>query len=101
MADIPLLLRGDKPTDSTDNVGSQDYSKTPAAVVAGAGYDDDMIKEIRAAARANVPWLRPDTSKPTPPLGPEYGKAMVERVKVRMKELKDNGKLNADGTYWY
>ena len=40
-----------------------------------------------------VPWLRPDLTKPTPPLGPEYGKHMVGRVKVCLggMDLKGEG----------
>jgi len=50
-----------------------------------------------------VPWLRPDTSKPAPPLGPEYGKALVVRIKELMADLQKQGKLDGgeDGVYWY
>jgi len=67
-------------------LGSKNYSKVPVAVITGAGYEteavDAMMKAVAGHSDAkHVPWLRPDTSKPAPPLGPEYGKAMVSRVK--------------------
>jgi len=41
-----------------------------------------MMKAVSDDSDANhVPWLRADASKPAPPIGPEYGKAMVERAK--------------------
>lgn len=41
-----------------------------------------MMKAVSERSDAKrVPWLRADTSKPAPPLGPEYGKAMVQRSK--------------------
>lgn len=72
-------------------------------MVTGAGYDDAAIEEMREACqeKSNVPWLRPDLSKPTPPLGPGYGEALVERVKVCLRELAEGGKSKGDGVYFY
>ena len=100
---IPAILRGDPAPPSDSALGSKDYSKPPVAVILGAGYDDDGT-EVMMTASANIrpiPWLRPDTSKPAPPLGPEYGKALVARVKELLAQLEREGKMNEEGVYWY
>lgn len=101
---IPALLRGEDPGGSGSDLGSKNYERTPVAVLLGAAFNDQDIQELREAAKGtkDVPWLRPDTSKPTPPPGPEYGKAMVERIKETMKELHASGKLEGNGDVtWY
>lgn len=45
--------------------------------------------------------MRPDTKKPTPPHGPEYGKAMVARIKETMKILEEKGELVGNGSIVY
>lgn len=104
--EIPALLK--RETATTDNeLGSHNYSKVPKAVILGGGYDDSMIDEMRKATKAagapEVPWLRPDTTKPAPPLGPEYGKALVARLKTLMAEMQVEGKLDQgiEGVFWY
>lgn len=104
--EIPALLKGE--TVTTDNeVGSHDYSKVPEVVILGGGYDDAMIDEMRKATKeagaSEVPWLSPDTTKPAPPLGPEYGKALVARLKIVMNEMQAEGKLSqgTEGVFWY
>ncbi|KFY06654.1 hypothetical protein V491_08584, partial [Pseudogymnoascus sp. VKM F-3775] len=61
--DIPQLLRGEilSPSDLY-NLGTQNYSKAPVAVVLGRMYDDASFAEMREACkgRSNVPWLRQD-----------------------------------------
>jgi hypothetical protein len=96
---IPALLRGEKPESSGSTLGSKNYEKTPVAILLGAGFDDDAVQELREAAKGtkSVPWLRPDTTKPTPPLGPQYGKAMVERIKETVKGLEERGELEGNG----
>ena len=48
-----------------------------------------------------IPWLRPDTTKPAPPLGPEYGKALVARVKELLARLEQEGKMGEEIVRWY
>jgi hypothetical protein len=69
----------------------------------GGGYSDEEIEEIRKASAGikNIPWLRPDTNKPAPPLGPEYGKAMVARIKKMVKDLHKKEKMAQDAVVWY
>ncbi|PMD62321.1 uncharacterized protein K444DRAFT_523895, partial [Hyaloscypha bicolor E] len=46
--EIPLLLEGKSPP-SSDNVGSQNYSKKPVVIVTGGGYDDARFKLMNDA----------------------------------------------------
>lgn len=89
------------PSDST--LGSKNYDKTPGAILLGAGYSDQEIEGIRrvSAGIKDVPWLKPNTNKPAPPLGPEYGKALVARIKETVKELSDMGRMTQDAVVWY
>ncbi|KAJ8113626.1 hypothetical protein OPT61_g4281 [Boeremia exigua] len=96
---IPALLQGENPGSSGSALGSRNYERTPVAVLLGAAFDDQGIEEMRDAAKGtkDVPWLRPDTSKPTPPPGPEYGKAMVARIKETVQSLEKEGRLEGNG----
>ena len=101
-AQIPAILRGESaPSDS--ELGSKNYSKPPIAVLLGAGYDEAATEQMmKAAAGAKpVPWLRPDMEKPAPPLGPEYGKALVQRIKELLAELKSKGQMDEAKVQWY
>lgn len=104
--ELPILLQGKEVSSSNEEaaaLGTHDYSEKAAAILLGAGYDDDAVKEMRAACGdyLSIPWLRPDNSKPAPPLGPEYGKALVARAKETLAELKSNGEINQDGIHYY
>jgi hypothetical protein len=100
---IPALLRGEKDVPSASSLGSKNYKNSPVAIILGAGYGDEMIEQMRDAAKGTkeVPWLRPDTSKPAPPIGPEYGKAMVMRIKETVEVLQERGDLGKGGVVWY
>jgi lysozyme family protein len=64
---------------------------------------DGVEKALKESGGAKVAWVRHDGTKPAPPLGPEYGKAMVERVKETLASLKAEGKLESSnsGVYWF
>jgi hypothetical protein len=96
-------LKGEKKVPSDSELGSRNYENPPVAVLLGAGYDDEAIEQMREAATGtkDVPWLRPDNTKPAPPLGPEYGKALVARIKETIVELTEKEKMNEDGVVWY
>lgn len=100
---IPFILKGEAPPSADSDLGTKDYSQKPVAIILGAGYDDDGVKVMMEASKGihPIPWLRPDTSKPAPPLGPEYGKAMVQRVKELMIELEKGGNMNDEKVFWY
>ncbi|KAJ4356034.1 uncharacterized protein N0V89_004061 [Didymosphaeria variabile] len=100
---IPALLRGEKEVTSDSGLGSKNYERAVEAVLLGAGYSDEEVEEMREASAGikSMPWLRPDTSKPAPPLGPEYGKALVARIKKTLKELNEKGNMSKDAVVWY
>ncbi|KAI3329514.1 hypothetical protein F4824DRAFT_506093 [Ustulina deusta] len=100
---IPAILKGDQSPPSHSALGSKDYSKSPVAIIMGGAFDDAGIEAMMKASEGikPIPWLRPDLTKPTPPLGPEYGKAMVARVKVLLEQLKKEGKMNEEKVHWY
>jgi len=105
VAEIPSVLRGQAPPSNEENVGSRNYSAPPKAVVCGAGYDDEQLAQMRSAVekegKVQVPWLRPDSSVPTPPLGSEYGKHMVGRVKACLGKLKEEREMEGDKVVYY
>lgn len=100
---IPAILRGETPPSSDSELGSKDYSQKPVAVILGGGYDDAGIKVMmEASAQIHpIPWLRPDLSIPAPPLGPEYGKALVNRIKQKLAAMEKEGSMNQEAVIWY
>lgn len=105
-SELPALLRGEKPNDP-DNIGTKDYSKSPAAIMLNAGYEDDAVNEMHEACKGaagglGMPCLRFDELKPVDvPMGPEYGEVLVARVKDLMKKLAEEGKMGEDGVHFY
>lgn len=104
IAEIPLVLRGQKPASSSSNIGTarihDDYR--PVAVVLGGGYaetfdqiHDSVEQAFAESGGSGVIWLRHDGSKPAPPLGPEYSKAMIERVRETLGRLGEGGMLGS------
>jgi hypothetical protein len=89
------------PPSNPENVGSKNYAHPAAAVVLGGGYEDEEFDAIRKACegKSNVPFLKFDPSKPTPPLGPAYGQYVAGRLKNRLQELESEGHFGKDGVY--
>ncbi|KAF9878940.1 hypothetical protein CkaCkLH20_03840 [Colletotrichum karsti] len=114
---IPAILAGQTPPPThadSSAIGSGNYAAAPRAIILGSAFDDDALATIKkgvadAAAKAGgpemrkVPWVRNDTSKPAPPIGPEYGRAVVARCKEALGRLEKEGKLDGgyDGDEWY
>ncbi len=106
--DLPLVLQGSAPETAASSVGTGNVAAGATAVILGGGYDDNdyetMRKAVDAATLARRPvWLRNDLSVAMPPPGPEYGKAVVVRVKNLLAKLdKENSLDGSDSsTYWY
>ncbi|KAK9775321.1 hypothetical protein SCAR479_07997 [Seiridium cardinale] len=104
-AQIPAILKGEQSVPTDSELGSKDYSRSPICVILGGGYDDASIELMMAAAKdqgaRSVPWLRPDLSKPAPPLGPEYGKALVQRIKELIPQLEREDKMDEAKAVFY
>ncbi|KAK7422771.1 hypothetical protein QQZ08_009396 [Neonectria magnoliae] len=103
--ELPHILRGITPEEKSSSIGSGNLDRGVKAIVLGGAFDDEGITLMKEAAPQvnKVVWLRQDTAKPAPPLGPEYGKEMVRRVKETLGELQGSGKLNnnEEGVFWY
>lgn len=103
-AQIPAIFRGEQAVETDSALGSHDYSRKPVAVILGGGYDDAGTEVMMKAAAGihPVPWLRPDLTIPAPPFGtPEYGKALVERIKALLAKLEQEGKMNEEKVFRY
>ncbi|KXH60045.1 hypothetical protein CSAL01_05506 [Colletotrichum salicis] len=110
---IPALLTSKTTTlpqhPDTSTIGSGNYASPPRAVVLGGAFDEEAVKMLQKAvveqgtASRKIPWLRHDESKAAPPPGPEYGKAMVARVREKLGLLEGEGKLDGEygGDEWY
>lgn len=99
-----MLLQGKTPSLSEcANFGTQNYLKIAGAVIAGAAYGDEAWEMMRKACKgiSKVLWLRPDLSKLRPLEGLGYTEAIVERVKVCMRGLIEDWKMEEDRVYFY
>ncbi|EXF80551.1 hypothetical protein CFIO01_04258 [Colletotrichum fioriniae PJ7] len=108
---IPALLTSSPPPQhpDTSSIGSGKYTSPPRAIILGGAFDEEAVKSLQNAvvkqgtASRKVPWLRHDGNKAAPPPGPEYGKAMVVRVREKLGLLEGEGKLDGGygGDEWY
>ncbi|KAH8710312.1 hypothetical protein HC256_007157 [Beauveria bassiana] len=106
--DLPLVLKGSAPETAASSVGTGNIADGAKAVILGGGYDDNDYEMMRKAVDATTlerrpVWLRNDLSVAMPPPGPEYGKAVVVRVKNLLSKLDKENSLNgADSDmYWF
>ncbi|CAI6098711.1 hypothetical protein V2G26_001390 [Clonostachys chloroleuca] len=108
ITEVPFILRGEAPESSSSSIGTGNVAAGVRAVLLGGAFDDATIFLIRTEIARSItspklPWVRQDMEKPAPPLGPEYGKAMVARSKEALLKLQAEGKLDGtdDGLYYY
>ncbi|KAF6223071.1 hypothetical protein HO173_013341 [Letharia columbiana] len=106
-AEIPTLLRGEKPSSSDPDaadLGTHSYSKKPVAIMMGGAYGEEDAKAMREACKGhlNVPWIFFDKEKPIGlEPGPEYAKIVIGRGKELVKKLEEEDKFGKDGIYYY
>ncbi|GLI76243.1 hypothetical protein PoHVEF18_004514 [Penicillium ochrochloron] len=106
LADIPRLLKGEKPAaPDTSGVGTQNYSQIPRAVVFGRGYDVSEVEEFRKASDGYahpVAWFAADPKNAPgpndPPPGPAYAQAAASALKEKLLAWKDEGGVD-DGIF--
>ncbi|KAK7977911.1 hypothetical protein PG996_003962 [Apiospora saccharicola] len=115
--EISSILRGEAPSTPNSHLGSRRYGMgealRPRAIVSGGAHEDGIIERIgeelqrlllhtqasppTAPIRTKVPFLKANQTATMPPLGPEYGKKIVQRVKACLQKLEEEGKF--DGTH--
>ncbi|KAH8694321.1 hypothetical protein BGW36DRAFT_430331 [Talaromyces proteolyticus] len=96
-AELADLLTGQAPKiPNTNNVGTNDYSKPPQAIVFGRGYLHTEIvelnKEHRGISSSPVAWIvgDPDVRAPAP-LPPDYAVQAAHNVKRAFERWKAAG----------
>lgn len=108
--DIPPLLQGHFTlSKELANLGTQEYGKKIVAVVVGGGYNDTDFEKLRKSCigKSSIPWLRHDISmdidprQPRPKIGAEYGEQIGKKVVKFLQGLKEQGKMDEDGVYWF
>lgn len=104
--DIPLLLSGKTPPETSNNHGSQNYARTPVAIVVGGGFDDDAFNQMKEACKdvKGTVWVRAEKVEGAPPLSDAkgFGEMVAGRVKEKLGELKvgqDGG--TTEGIFWF
>ncbi|KAK7948609.1 uncharacterized protein PG986_009495 [Apiospora aurea] len=112
--EIASVLRGQAPPTPSSRLGSRRYGTSealrPRAVVFGGACDDGLIETIgeevllgsriggcKPTTVTKVPLLKANQAAAMPPLGPEYGRKIVQRVKACLRRLEEEGKF--DGTH--
>ncbi|KAK8107424.1 uncharacterized protein PG998_009437 [Apiospora kogelbergensis] len=120
------ILSGDAPPSAPNNrhhyLGNKLYGTgealRPRAVLFGGTYDDGAVERIcedlllllrqlrtrtrpiaaaTTTATTQIPLLKANQSAAMPPLGPEYGRKIVQRAKACLQKLEEEGKF--DGTH--
>lgn len=91
------------PANPASNIGTGDLANPPKCVVLGGAYDMGTIRSLKdrvgaVAGVRPVPWLCLDRGVSAPPLGPEYGRHVVGRVRDKVTQMEKDGLLDgSDG----
>lgn len=109
--ELPRLFAGQKPGQSSfANIGTQDYSRRPQAVVLGGAFTNTMVDTLRkdCANTVNAPWMTAGMTEQqleklerSPPDPATYGPFVAKLIKGAMARVKEEGKWDADGVYSY
>jgi hypothetical protein len=104
-------LTGKKPASpSFGNLGTQDYTRNPQAVVVGGYFTNAMVDEVREACGSalSVPWLtagvneeQRDAMLETPPDPETFGPFVGKVLKDVMGRVRREGKWDGDGVFVY
>lgn len=108
ISEIPTLLQGQLPVSPTSTLGTGNVSVRPKAIVLGGAFVEtfedvkrEVEKQMVEIGGSKIAWCMHDASKPHPPIGPEYGKAVLERCRELLGRLRDGGKLDEPKTETY
>ncbi|PYH81347.1 hypothetical protein BO82DRAFT_432687 [Aspergillus uvarum CBS 121591] len=121
--EVPLILAGKAPPASAlhTQVGPNDFTIAPRAVITGGGYSEDRFQTLyQACANASgvlsVPFFRTDnhltdqlaaTGKGPAHSSSEYPAAVTARLKAKLREVgvapgtTENPGSIAGKTYWF
>ncbi|OOG00548.1 hypothetical protein ASPCADRAFT_502844 [Aspergillus carbonarius ITEM 5010] len=119
--EVPLILAGSPPSASTlhTQVGSNDFTDPPRAVITGGGWNEERFQALyRACEEATngalpVPFFRTDnaltdrlaaTGEGPAHSSPEYPAAVTQRLKDKLREAgvgAGEEKGNAGGVFWF
>ncbi|PYI08110.1 hypothetical protein BO78DRAFT_395979 [Aspergillus sclerotiicarbonarius CBS 121057] len=119
--EVPLVLAGCSPPPATlhTQVGSNDFTIPPRAVITGGGYSEGRFQALyQACAKAGgaitVPFFRTDNQltdqlaamgQGPAHASPEYPAAVTARLKAKLREVGVAPETNPSGTagktYWF
>lgn len=110
-SELPLLLTGKRPENpSFGNLGTQDYSAKPQAIVVGSYFTNAMVDEVREkCGRAlSVPWMtagvdeeQRDAMLEQPPDPETYAPLASKLLKEVMGRVRSECKWDGDGVFVY
>ncbi|KAF2128402.1 hypothetical protein P153DRAFT_367553 [Dothidotthia symphoricarpi CBS 119687] len=106
--DIPLLLSGKTPPETSSNHGSQNYTQPPIAVAVGGGFDNDTFNQMKDACKdiKETVWVRSQLNVEggMPPLSDTeaFGARIGERIKAKFGELGVGTEEGTkEGLFWF
>lgn len=113
--DLPRFLRHETPSSNTsEGIGSSDYSRPPEAFLLGLGYTNDVVEELRNACRDvpnGLPWIVGGCSTDdfkrlveAKSIGPpeQNGPITAKKQKKKLMEVLQQGNGGKDGVFaWY
>ncbi|KAF2009063.1 hypothetical protein BU24DRAFT_415415 [Aaosphaeria arxii CBS 175.79] len=101
-AELPHLLAGRNPQSQTPNeIGTNNYSRPPRAVVFGRGYDPHQVEELKkkfaSVAKEPVAWVRGNPGDlPVGAVGPDYAQLIVADMKKVLNKWRDGGEKDEE-----
>ena len=109
--ELPLLLTGKKPSQPPAfNIGTQDYSEQPQAIIVGSYFTNSMVEALRKQCgyTLNVPWMTAGVNEEQRdelmkrPMDPaRYGPFVAIALKGAMARVKEEGRWQGDGVFMY
>lgn len=109
--ELPLLLTGKQPAQPPAfDIGTQNYSKQPQAVIVGSYFTVSMVETLRKQCgdTLDVPWMTAGVNEEERdelmkrPMNPSrYGPFVAKALKGAMARVKEEGRWQGDGVFMY
>lgn len=95
VAELPLVMKGAKPTTQSSTLGSGNFTTPPVAVIFGGAWTDKDVDTVKEGLKKSgvqddkLPvFLMHDTSKPTAKeIGEEYGNQVLQRTRDTLDKV--------------